>query len=237
MHFLDFLLFLQYLLVLLPDKIFHIYNHANGADNLFTKEENYDYFLQKVVKHLVPICDIYSYCLLPNHFHLLVRIKLKEEVLTYYSNMLFLDDLNIEERDDIVLKWKKLEDGSDMLDVGLRYQKFLSKQFSNLFSSYTQSFNKVYSRKDSLFLKNFKRKEVTSARYFKNLVRYIHYNAVHHRLVTKVDQWKWSSFHAFVSNSYSIVPRDKVVSYFGTLEQFMSEHDGIWDFSTLIDFD
>ncbi len=60
--------------------VYHIYNRANNFENLFYEEKNYDYFLSLMRKYLVPVCDIYGYCLLKNHFHLLLRIKEEEEI-------------------------------------------------------------------------------------------------------------------------------------------------------------
>ena len=61
-----------------PNGIYHIVNHANGKENLFQEEENYHYFLKKYSEKLSPILDFIAYCLMPNHFHLLIRIKEKE---------------------------------------------------------------------------------------------------------------------------------------------------------------
>ena len=58
-----------------PDSFYHIYNRANGSDRLFISEDNYYYFLKKIQKYILPYCDIISYCLIPNHFHLFVKIK------------------------------------------------------------------------------------------------------------------------------------------------------------------
>lgn len=55
--------------------IYHLYNRGNNRENIFIRQENYAYFLSLVKKYLLPIADIYSYCLLPNHFHLVLRIK------------------------------------------------------------------------------------------------------------------------------------------------------------------
>jgi REP element-mobilizing transposase RayT len=55
--------------------VYHIYTHANGKDLIFREEENYKYFLDKLSKYIVPIAQIYAYCLMPNHFHLLIRFK------------------------------------------------------------------------------------------------------------------------------------------------------------------
>jgi putative transposase len=54
---------------------YHIYNQGNNKENIFREERNYYYFFKLFKKHLTPILDLYVYCLLPNHFHFLVRIK------------------------------------------------------------------------------------------------------------------------------------------------------------------
>jgi putative transposase len=58
-----------------PGYIYHIYNRGNNKENLFKEDKNYHYFISLMEKHLLPGCDIYAYCLMKNHFHLLVRIK------------------------------------------------------------------------------------------------------------------------------------------------------------------
>ena len=57
------------------DGLYHVYNRGNGAEKLFYKDRNYDYFLHQYAKYSEGILDTFAYCLLPNHFHLLVRIK------------------------------------------------------------------------------------------------------------------------------------------------------------------
>ena len=54
---------------------YHVFNRGNNKENIFKTEDNYVYFLNLIKKYLLPICDIYSYCLLPNHFHFIIRIK------------------------------------------------------------------------------------------------------------------------------------------------------------------
>lgn len=52
---------------------YHIFNRSNEL--LFYNRENYLFFLKKIRKHILPYTDILAYCLMPNHFHLLVRLK------------------------------------------------------------------------------------------------------------------------------------------------------------------
>lgn len=54
---------------------YHVYNHARGSDNLFPRNTDYHIFLELTEKYILPICQIYAYCLIPNHFHFLVRLK------------------------------------------------------------------------------------------------------------------------------------------------------------------
>jgi REP element-mobilizing transposase RayT len=56
-------------------KTYHIYSRGVNRENLFVEERNYRYFLQLYARHVAPIADTYAYCLLGNHFHVLVRIK------------------------------------------------------------------------------------------------------------------------------------------------------------------
>ena len=74
--------------------VYHIYNRGNNGENLFRSPENYRYFLQLYNQHIYPVADTYAYCLLPNHFHFMARIKEAEEIIVqpvkepsqYFSN-------------------------------------------------------------------------------------------------------------------------------------------------------
>ncbi|ALU75317.1 transposase [Tenacibaculum dicentrarchi] len=54
---------------------YHIFNQGNNGENIFIEDENYSYFLKLIKTHICSIADVFSYCLLKNHFHLLVQIK------------------------------------------------------------------------------------------------------------------------------------------------------------------
>ena len=57
------------------DQYYHVYNRGNNRENIFIEEKNYRYFLSKVVTTFNDKIDLISYCLMPNHFHLLVMVK------------------------------------------------------------------------------------------------------------------------------------------------------------------
>lgn len=51
---------------------YHVFNRGINKQKIFYNNDNYHYFLDKVEKHIIPCCDIMAYCLMPNHFHLLI---------------------------------------------------------------------------------------------------------------------------------------------------------------------
>ena len=60
---------------LLPGLHYHIYNRGIGIEKIFFRERNYFYFLEKYDKYLSAYLETFSYCLIPNHFHLLARVR------------------------------------------------------------------------------------------------------------------------------------------------------------------
>ena len=222
------------------DTHYHIFNHANGFENLFREAKNYQYFLEKYEKHIHPIAETISWCLMPNHFHVLVRIKTRQEIFDYFQEQARLqEELTRSDefssfRDLTFPKFRTLEmfskeenssSASKNKSCGflpngkVLDEYFLSKQFANFFSSYTQSFNKVYQRRGSLFIKNFKRVKVTNDTYFRNLVIYIHLNPIHHGFTTKELEWSWTSYLDFTKAFPELL-----CHYFGDLENYKWIH-------------
>lgn len=141
---------------------------------------------------------------MPNHIHHLIQVKSLAEISEYLTAL------------DAKNGSKSL--GKFQADPG----KFISKQWSNLFSSYTQSFNKQQMRMGSLFMKNFKRKPVKDELFLKKLVHYIHNNPVEARLCDKPDGWMHSSYNSILAgNSES----DKqVIDWFDNVDNFRAFH-------------
>ena len=55
------------------NKFYHIYNRGNNGENIFIEDRNYAFFLSLIQKYILPIAEIHAYCLLKNHFHLLIK--------------------------------------------------------------------------------------------------------------------------------------------------------------------
>jgi putative transposase len=55
--------------------IYHIYNRGVNSETIFREKRNYTYFINLYARHIQPVADTYAFCLLPNHFHLLIEVK------------------------------------------------------------------------------------------------------------------------------------------------------------------
>jgi REP element-mobilizing transposase RayT len=55
--------------------VYHVYNHGNGFENIYRSNDNYRHFLKKHDEYMREVWECLAFCLMPNHFHLLVRIK------------------------------------------------------------------------------------------------------------------------------------------------------------------
>ena len=61
-------------------EFYHIYNRAISSDLPFITENDMIFFLKRFNNYLLPLSDIYAYCLMPKHFHLMLRLKDVDEV-------------------------------------------------------------------------------------------------------------------------------------------------------------
>lgn len=208
-----------------PGLSYHIFNHANGFEDVFCNDENYWFFLDKYRKHISPVAETYAWCLMPNHFHLVIRIRkheVIEELIRNKSNSDFTSSNNFTNPDNFskVSNFGKVKVKFD----DDKTEKFLSKQFANLFSAYTQAFNKVSQRKGSLFIKNFKRELITCKAQFIRSVVYVHRNPVHHGFCQAYDDWPYSSYYGILNNDNTGVENAKVLAVFGGRSNFIEAH-------------
>lgn len=195
-----------------PNCSYHIFNHANGFENVFTVDENYRFFLEKYQQYILPIAETYAYCLLPNHFHLVVRIRRKEILEEVFRNFKSTNFSKVQ-------NFGKVEVTDNMIEY------YISKQFANLFSCYTQSFNKVNKRRGSLFLKNFRREPIKNKAYFMNAVIYTHRNPVHHAFCDRYTDWSYTSFCEIKERNSQIIEVDKLLRMFGGRDSFIDLHE------------
>ena len=184
-----------------PDCYYHVFNHANGNENLFRCKDNYRYFLEKYATYIQPVARTFCYCLMPNHFHLLVGIRSEQELVRDVKNLTGFGNLS-----------------------GL-----VEQPFSNFFNSYAKSFNRKYHRKGSLFNRPFKRKKIASDDYLTKIIHYIHYNPVHHGFTKNIENWPYSSYKTIFSDKPTLLYRETVLQWIGGRKEFVQFHQQIPD--------
>ncbi len=182
------------------DTFYHIYNRANGSENLFREPENYRYYLQQWDKYIAPVASTLAYCLMPNHFHFLIKTLEENKLKKNYSTL------------------GKFQTFQELMSFRI------SKQFANLFSSYTQSYNKMYGRKGSLFSPNFKKKEIDSDSYLTSIILYIHHNPIHHGFTKTIGSWPHCSYNVILNNKPSFLDAASVLDWFGNKNAMASCH-------------
>ena len=153
------------------DRFYHIYNRGINGENIFKSDHNYLFFLNKISEFLVPVCDVYAYCLMSNHFHLLIKIKSDVELECFIKVQNPNADFNVK---------------------GLHFpQNIFSKQFARIFNSYSQAFNKENNRHGALIESPFKRKAITSDEYLINTIIYLHQDPQNHSVVDDFSKYNF----------------------------------------------
>ena len=182
---------------------YHIYNRTVDKQPLFKNDGNFDFFLKKYSEYLSLVIDTYAYCLLGNHFHLLIRVREEHDLTTF----------------------EKLSNPQSVSLAEGSVHTIISHQFQKFFQSYAMAFNKQHQRVGTLFQTPFKRAVVTSDAYFTQLVYYIHSNPQQHDLTDDFRKWKWSSYNGILSDKHSKLEKHKVLEWFGGKQAYYEYHN------------
>ncbi len=173
-----------------PGAWYHVMNRGRRGETVFSDKQDYLCF----VDLLKETSDkwgirISAYCLMPNHYHLLVQTPL--------SN--------------------------------------ISRGMRHLNGIYTQRYNRHHGCDGQLFRGRYKSILVEEDVYLLRLLRYIHRNPLRAGLVQRIEDYEWSSHHAYLSHAdeWSWVYKGFILSMFtrdrgarlDTYKQFMAEED------------
>jgi putative transposase len=195
------------------DNFFHLYNRGNDGIKIFYNKENYSYFLWKFDEYMTKFVLVYSYCLLTNHFHFLIKVKSEKEVLEAVEgkkNFQKTIDKAKKEKEDVV-------------------SAIVSEQFRRFFMAYSKAINKQTGRHGSLFTKRFKRIVVKDEDYLKRIVFYIHSNPVHHQISENLENYKWSTYKKILSMKQTKLMKEDVIDWFNDKTNYIYIHQSGFD--------
>jgi REP element-mobilizing transposase RayT len=193
--------------------IYHVFNRTNNSELLFMDDENRLFFLKKFEIYLSKFLDTYAWCLLPNHFHLLVQVKSAGEII------------NTLQRADP--KEMTLVENRFLHNEKVNIAELLEQAFKRFFQCYALSFNKRYKRRGNLFYKPFKRIEINKESYFTQAIIYIHTNPLKHKVTDDFTSYKWSSWQSMLSDAPTRIMRKEVLDWFGGKDQFIQAHNNM----------
>lgn len=192
---------------LCPGQTYCIFNEAVGKDLFFMCEKDCLTFLNRLKKYILPVCDIFSYCLMQKHFHMVVRIKSADQIESFLL-------LKFGEKKFTAMKKKK----------NFSLNHYITRQYSNFFNSYAKYYNFCYKRMGTLFRRTFGRKNLDTKDSIRKVVCNTHNNPVAAGLVPKPEDWKYSSYAAIISEKVTLLARTELIFFFGSLEDFIESH-------------
>ena len=129
--------------------VYHVVNRGNNRQNVFRKQADFEAFLQALadLKARKPF-KLYGYCLMNNHFHLLLR------------------------------------------PTGAT----VSRIVQSLLVSHTQRYHKHYRSGGHVWQGRFKSPVIQSDEHLLNVLRYIEANPLRAAIVTRCEDYQWSSY-------------------------------------------
>lgn len=158
-----------------PGRLYHVFNQGNNRQQLFFARNDYLTFLTLYNRLFKDICSTIAWCLMPNHFHF---------------------QLYADERCNV-----RIKQGGNYLDP-------ITNSIRKLLSGYTRIYNSIHQRTGSMFRQKTKAKclsdiKITASNpyktsdYYVNCFHYIHQNPMVANLVTRLEDWEFSSFQDY----------------------------------------
>ena len=196
-----------------PGFFYHIYNRGNDARRVFINRENYLFFLRKMKEHLSPFVSFVSWCLMPNHFHIIVYV---------HKNQIEIDNGDSMTQSHAIINSKDSQQNSHTLTSShsMTKKRTLNYSIGILLRSYTRAIQKQERFSGSLFQQHTNAKPLIDEikidpsywntafgtlinisegkSYLETCIEYIHHNPVYSGLVKSPEDWEFSSFRDFL---------------------------------------
>ncbi len=200
---------------ILGGSYYHIFNRGSNRQSIFYTPGNYTYFLKLLHQFLGNYVQFLAYALLPNHFHLILKVN---------------DEISVEQKGNKGNRSLEEENGSfgsfsiikDENEVG----KAVVRQLKRMFITYAVAINKQENRVGNLFDPKYKRLEITNQEYLFYAIFYTHFNPEKHGLTDNFKNYRYSSFKAFLGSAPTNINRKLVFEIFGDFEDFVNYHNG-----------
>jgi len=185
-------------------QIYHVFNRGNNSQTVFFARENYLFFLDKIRKSILPHADILAWCLMPNHFHLMIEVNCVEvEISEQVTQVRVSEGFTSSET---LTKSARMRTLNDSIGIMLRsYSRAIQKQqkiTGSLFQKETkalcltepQGISPAYFNSHFGMIGNL---DLPETNYLNVCFDYIHMNPVNGKLVDNPEDWEFSSYRDY----------------------------------------
>jgi hypothetical protein len=193
-----------------PGYFYHIVCKSVDGILLFKEDIDYKVFLQRFQQFTKLVLDVWSYCLLTNHTHFVVKIKTLPAVIE-----------NIKKMPDQTISMKSLLADQNNEQI---FDAMIERQMNSFLVSFANYTNNKYLRKGGLFQKPFRRIQIADEIHLQQVIIYIHANAQKHNLVSDFNKHPYNSYKATLNNDTTLIDVSSVLSFFGGSEKFVAIH-------------
>ncbi len=152
----------------IPGEFYHVYNRGNNKQRIFFHDDNYLFFLKKISDQLKPVSELVAYCLMPNHFHLLMQANEKS------------------------VKERKTFGGKGMQEFAYRVGILLSS-YSQAINKQNKTTGSLFQQKTKAKILS-EENNISGISYLEQCFCYIHQNPVVAGLATGLSDWPFSSY-------------------------------------------
>ncbi|HEV7780632.1 MAG TPA: transposase [Chitinophagaceae bacterium] len=152
----------------IPGEFYHVYNRGNNRQRIFFHDDNYLFFLKKISGQLKPVSEIIAYCLMPNHFHILVQATASS------------------------IKERQTFGGKPMQDLAYRIGVLLSS-YCQAINKQNKTTGSLFQQKTKAKILN-EENNTSGISYLEQCFCYIHQNPLVAGLVTSLSDWPYSSY-------------------------------------------
>jgi putative transposase len=180
-------------MILEQGNIYHVYNQGNDRELIFFRRENYHYFLNKISVHILPYADLLAWCLMPNHFHLMIAIQKMNEPYQLNNSIAvmlrsYTRAINIQEK-----------------RTGALFREGTKAEFLDSIES-----GKLKMSNRVTWSHPVTGHPVNEEEYLQTCFKYIMNNPVKARLVKQISDWEFSSFRE-INNSRDLLAVNKTL--------------------------
>ena len=157
---------------LIQNECYHIYNRGNNKQPIFFNDGNYIFFIKKIREQLTTYAEIICYCLMPNHFHIIIQANEK----------------SVTER--MSFGGKPMQEFAYRVGILLSsYSQAVNKQNNTTGSLFQQK------TKAKILSEQIEGKQES---YLENCFFYVHNNPVEAGLINNLKEWHWSSYLDYI---------------------------------------